>query len=362
MKIDCCLFYKIVQGDKKIKRFTVNAVRFAVIIALSMVLSGCSGKQSALDAAGIQAERLGNLWWLFFIICLVVYLIVIAVLVIAFFKTKKANENTEPDISPQPNREKRLVNIVKGAVAVTLAVLFVLMTISFRTGRAIDSLSKKPDPLSIKVIGHQWWWEIEYTNDNPSKNVLTANEIHLPAGRLIKLDLQSNDVIHSFWLPNLHGKRDLIPSYPTTLYFEADKPGVYWGQCAEFCGYQHAKMRFRVTVESPEEFDSWISAQQQSSSQPLNDLENRGQRVFLTTACAQCHTVQGTPAGGKVGPNLTHIASRPYIAAGSLQNTRDHLTNWVTDAQSVKPGIRMPMNTYSQEDLNALIEYLESLK
>lgn len=350
------------QGEIKIATIAVEVVRLTAIVAAANALASCAGNQSALDAAGIQSERLDNLWWLFFLICAVVYLIVIAVLIAAFVKTKRADAATGPDLSPQPLREKRLSNIVKGAVAVTAILLFVLIAISFRTGRAINSLSQRPAPVSIKVTGHQWWWEIEYRNDDPSKDVLTANEIHIPVGQLIKLELQSNDVIHSFWLPNLHGKRDLIPNYPTTLYFEADKPGTYWGQCAEFCGYQHAKMRFRVTAESPEDFENWIAAQQQSSVQPSNELQQRGEQIFLTTVCAQCHTIQGTPAGGKVGPNLTHIASRPYIAAGSLENTRDHLAKWVADAQSVKPGIKMPMNTYSQEDLNALIEYLESLK
>jgi cytochrome c oxidase subunit II len=212
------------------------------------------------------------------------------------------------------------------------------------------------------VTGHQWWWQAEYRYDVPDSNVMTANEIHIPVGRPIKLELRSNDVIHSFWLPNLHGKKDLIPNYPTTFYFMADKPGTYWGQCAEFCGYQHAKMRFIVIAEPPDQFAAWIDAQRQPSVQPANDVQKRGQQIFMTSVCTQCHTIQGTRAGGSVGPNLTHIASRQYIAAGSLANTREHLANWVTDPQKFKPGIRMPMNEYSKEDLNALIDYLETLK
>jgi cytochrome c oxidase subunit 2 len=331
--------------------------------AVCAVLSGCgTNQQSALDAAGVQSERLGNLWWLFFAICTTVYVVVMAVLIVALIRRKKGTPETEPSVHPPAERERQIGNFVKGAVAVTVVTVFVLMVISFRTGKAINSLSRAAEPLTIKVTGHQWWWEVEYRNDDPSRNVLTANEIHIPLGRPVKLELQSNDVIHSFWLPNLHGKRDLIPNNPTTFYLEADKPGVYWGQCAEFCGYQHAKMRFRVTVETQDEFDAWIAAAQRPSVQPASGLQQRGQDLFLTTACAQCHTVQGTPAGAKVGPNLTHIASRPYIGAGSLQNTRENLANWVTDPQKIKPGIRMPMNSYSQEDLNALIEYLESLK
>jgi cytochrome c oxidase subunit 2 len=335
---------------------------FLISISASFILSGCRGAQSALDAGGIQSERLENLWWIFFYICAAVYLIVMAVLLAAWYRTKKVDAETEAEIALSPEREKRLSNTVKGAVAASLIALFALMITSFRTGSAINSLSQAPDHLSIKIKGHQWWWEVEYQGATPSENVTTANEIHIPVGRPIRLELESNDVIHSFWLPNLHGKKDLVPNYPTVFYFQADKPGTYSGQCAEYCGYQHAKMRFIVVAEAEEEFNNWIKAQQQSSVQPTTDLQKRGQEIFLTSVCTQCHTIQGTIAGGKVGPNLTHVTSRQYIAAGSLQNTREHLENWVTDPQKIKPGIRMPMNNYSKEDLQALIEYLESLK
>lgn len=329
-----------------------------------LVLSGCRGSQSALDAGGVQSARLENLWWIFFAVCAAVYLIVMAVLLVAFYRAKKvgAGEDTPPETAPDAEREKRAGNVVKAAVVVTIIALFALMLTSFRTGRSVNSLSQAPEPLSIKVTGHQWWWEIEYRDKTPSNNVTTANEIHLPVGRPVRLELVSNDVIHSFWVPNLHGKKDLIPNLPTVFYLQADKPGTYFGQCAEFCGYQHAKMRFTVVAESPEDFNNWLNAGQQSSIQPATDLQKRGQEIFLTTSCVQCHTIQGTIAAARVGPNLTHIASRSFIAAGSLENTREHLQRWVTDPQLIKPGIKMPMNNYSPEDLQALIEYLESLK
>jgi cytochrome c oxidase subunit II len=326
-------------------------------------LAGCTGgPQSALEPGGVQSERLENLWWLFFTVCGAVYLIVMAVLTAAFVRRKKAAADTAPETAPDAAGEKRLGVVVKTAVAVTIVALFFLMIVSFRAGRALNSLSKAAEPLQIKVKGAQWWWEIEYRDAIPANNVTTANELHLPVGRPVRLELQSNDVIHSFWLPNLHGKKDLIPNYPTTFYFQADKPGTYWGQCAEFCGYQHAKMRFIVIAEAPEDFDRWIAAQRQTPPPPATDAQKRGQEIFMTTTCAQCHTIQGTIAGGRVGPNLTHIASRPYLAAGSLQNTREHLARWISDPQLIKPGIRMPMNNYAPEDLSALVEYLESLK
>ncbi|CAN5658651.1 cytochrome c oxidase subunit II [soil metagenome] len=346
------------------KKMVFNNRLFFVL--LSFVLSGCRGSQSALDSAGVQSARLENLWWLFFFVCGAIYLIVMAVLLAAFFRSrreqKRANSETQPDVRPNPEREKRLGNIVKGAVAVTIIVLFVFMIASFRTGRAVNSLREAEQPLVIKVTGHQWWWEIEYQDRIPSNNISMANEIHIPVGRPVKFELQSTDVIHSFWVPNLHGKKDLIPGYKTTFVFQADKPGTFWGQCAEFCGHQHAKMRFIVVAESPEDFNNWVVAQRQSSVQPATNLQKRGQEVFLTTTCAQCHTSQGTPADGRVGPNLTHIASRSYIAAGSLPNTKGHLGGWISDPQKIKPGVRMPMNSYSSEDLQALLEYLQTLK
>lgn len=330
--------------------------------ASSLFLS-CGGRQSALDAAGIQAERLEDLWWLFFWVCAAVWIIVMVLLLGAFFRGKRVGSRTAPDLVGDRVREMRAGYAVKGGVAVTLLVLFILIFVSFRAGRAINTLSQVQGPLHIKVTGHQWWWQVEYVDDQqPSNNVMAGNEIHIPVGRPVKVDLVSHDVIHSFWLPNLHGKKDLIPNYPATIYFQADKPGIYWGQCAEFCGYQHAKMRFMVTAESPDEFNAWYASAKQPSVAPATDAQKHGQEIFLTSACAQCHAISGTPAGASVGPNLTHVASKPYIASGSLVNNRENLMNWIADPQAIKPGIKMPMNTYSQEDLDALVSYLESLK
>jgi cytochrome c oxidase subunit 2 len=169
-------------------------------------------------------------------------------------------------------------------------------------------------------------------------------------------------VIHSFWLPNMHGKMDLIPGYQTSFYFQPDQVGTYFGQCAEFCGYQHAKMRFAVIVESPENFAKWAGAQRQTAPEPTDPIAQEGKQLFLTSVCTQCHAIAGTPASARVGPDLTHIASRHLIASASLENVHDHLKSWITDPQRIKPGVRMPNNTFKEEDLNALVTYLESLK
>jgi len=329
----------------------------------SFLFSSCGyGNQSAVESAGIQSQRLATLWWVFLAITAAVYVIVMVFLIAAFVRVRRADAGSEPEIKPEPARERKVGNIIKAAVAITAIILFALMITSFRMGRAIDTLSQSQNPLEIKVTGQQWWWQVEYQDPTPANMVTTANEIHIPVGRPIKIDLVSHDVIHSFWLPNLHGKKDLVPNYPTTIYFQADKPGVYWGQCAEFCGYEHAKMRFMVIAEPPEDFNRWYSASQKQAQDATTDSQKMGRLIFLKSVCAQCHTINGTPASGRVGPNLTHVASKPYIASGSLQNDRQNLMNWISDPQAIKPGIRMPMNTYSEEDLNALVDYIQSLK
>jgi cytochrome c oxidase subunit II len=337
--------------------------RKGILAIASIFLAACGhGNQSAIESAGVQAGRLNGLWWLFFWITAAVYVAVMLLLIVAYFRVPRAGDGSEAEILPDKGRERRVSNIVKSGVALTVLTVFALMIVSFRAGQAIDLLSQAPDPLEIKVTGQQWWWQVEYQDRTPSNIVTSANEIHIPVGRPIKIDLVSNDVIHSFWVPNLHGKRDLVPNYPTTIYFQADKPGVYWGQCAEYCGYQHAKMRLMVIAESPEDFSAWYAASQQPAKEPTTDSQKLGQQIFLRSVCAQCHTINGTDASGRVGPNLTHVASKPYIASASLQNSQENLMNWISDPQSIKPGIRMPMNTYSESDLNALVDYIQNLK
>lgn len=335
---------------------------FVMLAVASVFTTSCEGNQSALDPAGMQSEHLSYLWWVFFLVTAIVYAIVMAVLIVAFFRRRRSAPGSKAEIIPDPASDKRAANVIKGSVAITVITIFALMITSFRAGRAIDSLSSATEPVIIKVTGQQWWWQVEYQDPVPSNTVTTANEIHVPVGRPIKIVLQSTDVIHSFWVPNLHGKRDLIPNYPTTIYFQADKPGTYWGQCAEFCGYEHAKMRFIVKAESPGEFKAWLESARRPAAEPTTDSQRFGRQIFLTSVCNQCHTINGTNASGRIGPNLTHIASREFIASGTLPNTGEHLMRWITDPQAIKPGTRMPMNVYSDDELNALIDYLQSLK
>jgi cytochrome c oxidase subunit II len=332
-----------------------------VLIGL-LALAACGGPQNALDSAGIQAGRLESLWWIFFWVTAAVYVIVMVVLLIAVFRRRRADENTAPETKPDPIREQWTGNLIKGAVALTLLIMFTLMVLSFRTGRAINTLSGESSPIEIQITGNQWWWDVEYRDPIPSMNIRTANELHLPVDRPVKLTLQSTDVIHSFWLPNMHGKMDLIPGYKSTFFFRPDEIGTYFGQCAEFCGHQHAKMRLVLFVESQEDYEKWAAAQRATPAPPADSVAQHGQQIFLQSVCTQCHTVMGTSANARVGPDLTHVSSRHFIASASLRNVREHLATWITDPQQIKPGVRMPMNRYSDEDLNALVTYLENLK
>jgi cytochrome c oxidase subunit 2 len=250
---------------------------------------------------------------------------------------------------------------VSMAVGVTVVVLFVLLVASVWTGRAIAS----PGPTSAVIVnltGHQWWWEAEYEDAVPSQRVRTANELHIPTGRPVVLKVTSHDVIHSFWVPNLHGKRDLIPGYTTAIWLQADRPGIYRGQCAEFCGYQHARMALFVIAEPDGDYQKWIANQRKAAVEPSSDVESRGRDVFLESTCRQCHTIRGTIAGATAGPDLTHLSSRGTIAAGTLPNRRGQLAGWILDSQSIKPGNRMPPHGIPGQDLQALVSYLESLK
>jgi len=238
------------------------------------------------------------------------------------------------DGSPRSS-ERTLTRWVSGATTITVAILIGLLIASVSTGRSIGSVQAS-NAVTIEVIGHQWWWEVIYDDAVPSQRVQTANEIHIPTHRPVVLKVTSRDVIHSFWAPNLHGKRDLIPGYTTAIWLDADQPGIFRGQCAEFCGLQHAHMAFDVVAEPQADFDLWLEGMRQPARPPQSDAERHGRDVFMNNRCGTCHTVQGTGAHGQVAPDLTHIGSRSTIGAGTLPNTREHRQAWVRDPQASK--------------------------
>ena len=216
--------------------------------------------------------------------------------------------------------------------------------------------------MQITLVGHQWWWEIRYDPPVLQERFTTANEMHIPVGRPVQIKLQSSDVIHSFWAPNLHGKTDLIPSYTGSIVIQADTPGVFRAPCAEYCGRQHAKMALLVIAESEAQYAAWYANEKKASAAPRDAGTTRGQEVFLGAACPLCHTIRGTPSQGKVAPELTHLAARRTIAAGTLMNNREPLAGWVVNSQGIKPGNFMPPIPVAARDLNALLDYLASLR
>jgi cytochrome c oxidase subunit 2 len=246
--------------------------------------------------------------------------------------------------------------VVGGGIIMPVIVLTLTYGLTLAAMRA--QANQKAEEVVIEVIGRQWWWEVRY----PADNVITANEIHIPAGQPVALQLTSADVIHSFWVPELNGKLDLNPNQTNTLILQADQPGEYRGQCAEFCGIQHAKMALLVIAHEPAEYAAWISAQQQDAAAPADEAAEFGQQVLLGSACVYCHTIRGTNASGVLGPDLTHLASRRTLAAATIPNTRGHLAGWIVDPQGIKPGNQMPPTDLGADELQALLAYLESLR
>jgi cytochrome c oxidase subunit 2 len=336
--------------------------RVAAALAGAAAFAGCGppGMQSSLDPAGPQASKIEGLFWLFFDVSVVVFGLVMAALVYAILRRRPPGGDAGP-ARVEPAVERRLARAVGVATAATAVTLVALLVASVVTGRALAALEAK-DALAVSVVGHQWWWEVQYHDPQPHNLVVTANEIHVPVGRPIMLQLTSRDVIHSFWVPNLHGKRDLIPGHEGHFTLRADRPGVYRGQCAEYCGYQHANMSFFVVAEEPAAFEAWLQKQREPAAEPAGEPERRGREVFLGGPCAMCHAVRGTVAGSNVGPDLTHVASRLSLAAGTLPNSTGHLAGWLVDPQHLKPGNAMPPTPMPPDDLQALLAYLGGLK
>jgi cytochrome c oxidase subunit II len=317
--------------------------------------------QSALHPAGPQAAHIAQLWWEMFWTTTVVSVIVLAVLAWAVVRGRRARISNAGNRADDPAQERWLTVFVTGSVALTAIILFALLVATVWIGRLNNSL-QAPMAVSIDLQGHQWWWEVEYEDATPSRHVKTANEIHIPVGRPIAVKVTSSDVIHSFWVPNLNGKRDLIPGYTTAIWLQADQPGIYRGQCAEFCGRQHARMAFEVVAQSDADFNQWMEQQRKLADSPQSAAAQRGHDVFMAGQCVACHTIRGTGANGLIGPDLTHVAGRRTIGAGTLPNTAEHLATWIVDSQAPKPGNLMPPNILPDADVEALVAYMQTLR
>lgn len=249
-----------------------------------------------------------------------------------------------------PKRDWRVVVIVAA----------ILLVPAVWTGAAFSARTETQPAFSIEVTGHQWWWEVRYSSEEPSRVFTTANEIHIPVGQSVEVKLVSADVIHSFWVPALAGKTDLIPGQTNVMQLEASRAGVFRGQCAEFCGTQHANMAFYVVASEPARFQAWWDKQLQGAPPPKSEEVKLGQTTFIQK-CGLCHTVRGTRAGGIVGPDLSHLMQRRSIAAGTLPNNTGHLAAWIADPQDPKPGNFMPRPDISAAELQRILAYLQTL-
>lgn len=340
----------------------VPARAVSAVLSLALLTTGCAGNgsQSALDPAGPQAAHIEDLWWLFFWVCAVVYVLVIAALLVGL--SRGPFRLRDVVLAPDPNGERQRTHTVGAAIGITALILIVLTGASYVTDRALATAGTNDDPIRIELTGHQWWWEVVYDDPIPARRLTTANEIHIPAGRTVALRLRALDVIHSFWAPNFDGKQDLIPGRTNEIRFRADRIGTFRGQCAEFCGIQHAHMAFTITAETPSDFERWRDAQLASAAEPSTDKQQHGRDVFMTSSCVMCHAIRGTSAGGKIAPDLTHVASRETLAAGTIPNTVGHMAAWVVDPQRIKGGAHMPVNGLQPADLQALLAYLRSLQ
>lgn len=309
---------------------------------------------SVLDPIGPHASAIAQLWWVMLWTTGIVFVVTMVFFGIAIARGRQGRPRAE-------HSPRAVTTVVSSAVALTVVILFGLLVASIWTNRVTASTGGAP-AIAIEVIGHQWWWEVEYEDQEPSRRVIVANEIHVPTGRRVVLKVTSRDVIHSFWAPNLQGKRDLVPGYTTAIWMQADKPGVFRGQCAEFCGRQHAHMAFTVVAEPEDAFERWREAERQPARDPQDAVAQRGRDVFMTTKCAGCHTIRGTAAAGQVAPDLTHLARRAALASGILPNSASHLAEWIANPQAFKPGNQMPPNPMASEDLSALVAYLQTLQ
>ncbi len=340
----------------------MKTLRGQLSALLLLMLAGCAGNhQSALDPHGAQAYTIHHLFQLFFWVTLVIYVLVLLAVLYVIVRRRREEPAALVAEIPTAQSEKRSTVTVGALVVLTIVILFVLLVFDFSAGRTIAALRENSD-VQIKITGHQWWWEATYEDPVAHQEMTTANEFHIPVGSVVRFDLESHDVIHSFWVPELHGKKDLIPGHPTSVWLKADKPGTYEGQCAEFCGAQHAHMRFLVIAEPRDKYNAWLDHARQPAPEPVFENEKHGKQVFMGSTCVMCHAIAGTSAGAGLGPDLTHVAGRLSLAAGTIPNNPGHLAGWIIDPQRIKPGVIMPQHNIPPKDLRDLLAYLETLK
>jgi cytochrome c oxidase subunit 2 len=327
-----------------------------VLACAAAALAACNGTTSYLDATGTAGREeavLGQ--WLTAVACVVVAVVCVAILWgIARGRGKTDDATGRREITSG-------LNWIYFGLAITLVVLLATFAGTMVTLNAASHPPRTP-AVTLDVTGHQWWWEVTYHDRaHPDAGFTTANEVHLPIGQPVRVRLRSADVIHSFWLPQIAGKTDVIPGQVNEMWVEARKPGVSRGMCGEYCGLQHAMMALAVTAESPEQFSAWAAERAREARSPTTAAAHSGEIVFARS-CGACHTVMGTNAQGRVGPDLTHFASRPLIGGGVLRNDPISLMRWITGAPTIKEGSRMPAIPLDAAELTAVVAYLQTLR
>jgi cytochrome c oxidase subunit 2 len=319
--------------------------------SLPIALVACGGQQSALQPAGRGARDAAILWWAMFAGSVVIFALVVVLLLYAVLR--------RPERRPPVSVDRMVVG---GGIALPVVALSILLAFGLRMGSS--TYAELPnDALSVRIDGRQWWWKIEYRENGSTPSFTTANEIYLPVGEPVELLLSSADVIHSFWVPRLAGKQDLIPGRVNRLVVEAEERGVFRAQCAEFCGLAHTQMALYVIAVPPEEFQDWAERQRRPAELPRTEAETRGAAAFASNGCALCHAIRGHDAWGEVGPDLSHVGSRRTIGAGLVANTPENVATWIARNHEMKPGNEMPSYTHLDADTRrAIAAYLESLK
>lgn len=351
----------------------MKRIRFLSLLAFVWILvfsAGCAaGREdmsmppSTMEPASPSGIVMSDLMIQSFIIAGVVFVIVESLLLVAVFRHR--HRGVEPlkasELPPQTEGHNLLESAWTIAPAIVLAIVFYLSIIAYQAVEDVPLFANtgqsQDEPVNIRVVGYQFWWEFEY----PELGISTANEYHVPVNTIVTLSIESRDVIHSYWVPRLGRKVDGIPGHVNHTWFKALEPGEYVGECAELCGEQHAHMRFKVIVDSPEDFQKWVAAQQAPAPE-MTGAAAAGEEIFLQGACRACHTINGTEANGRAGPDLTHIGSRSTIAGGMMDNTAENMAKWLSDPQRIKPGNKMPNLGLTDDQINSLVKFMQNLK
>ena len=325
--------------------------RWVALALTTLIATGCNSGQAVTNPATGPAREINTLWWAMFAGAMVVFAAVLVLLVLAFVRRHR-DDASDGDRGPY-------MVIVGGGLAAPIVLLAILFGFVIHVMSATSAPTPGTTRLTVDVIGHQWFWEVRY----PGTTAVTANEIHIPADTPVDVRATTVDVIHSFWVPRLNRKIDMIPGRVNQVELDAADPGVYRGQCSEFCGVGHAEMAFDVIVQPASAFRSWLAGQARPATPPAGAQATSGQHIFMTAGCEDCHTIRGTTASGRVGPDLTHLGSRRTLAALTIPNTPRDLFSWITNPQRVKPGAEMPgFASLPAAERRALVVYLESLR